>query len=86
MQQNKWILAGSLPEKNMANVSVIDDYVALLFARGIIKIRARGNKYRLRADLKEELAFVYQQGLSGVATSAGAPALKQGQVQAQDGG
>lgn len=75
-------------EKKMMNVvqdvGGIDDYVALLFARGIIKIRASGNKYRSRPDLKEELAFVYQQRLSGVVTSARGPALKQGQVQAQD--
>lgn len=57
------------------NLIVIDDFVALLFAQGIIKIRASGNKYRLRPDLKEELAFVYQQRLSGVVTSAGGPAL-----------
>lgn len=69
---------------NVQNVGVIDDYVALLFARGIIKIRASGNKYRLRTDLKEESAFVSQQRLSGVVPSAGGPALERGQVQAQD--
>lgn len=72
----------------MANVvqkaSVIDGYRALLFARGIIKIRANGNKYRQRPNLKEKLAFVYQQRLSGVVTSARGPALEGGQVQAHD--
>lgn len=72
----------------MANVvqkvGVIDGYIAHLFARGIIKIRAIGNKYRQRQNLKEKLAFVYQQRLSEVVTSARGPALERGQVQAHD--
>lgn len=46
--------------------------MAVLFALGIIKFRANSNKYHLKLDLKGELAFVYQQRLSGVLTSIGA--------------
>lgn len=43
--------------------------MAIVFALGIIKFRANSHKYHLKLDLKGELAFVYQQRLSGVSTS-----------------
>lgn len=51
------------------NISVIDGYMAIVFALGIIKFRVNSHKYHLKLDLKGELAFVYQQRLSGVSTS-----------------
>lgn len=46
--------------------------MAIVFALGIIKFRANGNKYHLKPDLKGALEFVYQHSLSGVATPIGA--------------
>lgn len=54
------------------NISVIDGYMVVAFALGIINFRANSNKYHLKLDLKGELAFVHQQRLSEVATSIGA--------------
>lgn len=59
-------------ENIVQNISVIDGNMVIVFAMGIIKFRANSNKYHLKLDLKGELAFVYQQRLSGVATSIGA--------------
>ena len=54
------------------NISVIDGYMVIVLALGIITFRANGNKYHLRLDLKGEPAFVHQQRLSEVATFTGA--------------
>lgn len=59
-------------ENIVQNIRVIDGYTVIVFALGIIKFRANSNKYHLELDLKGELAFVYQQRLSGVVTSIGA--------------
>lgn len=64
------------PQVRAANIvqtiSVIDGYMVIVFALGIIKFKANSNKYHLKLDFKAELGFVYQQRLSGVVTSIGA--------------
>lgn len=52
----------------MQNINVIDGYMVIVFAMGIIKVWANGNKYYMKLDLKGERAFVYQRRLSGVMT------------------
>ena len=59
-------------ENIVQNISVIDGYTVIAFALGIIIFRANSDTYRLKLDLKGEQGFVYQRGLSGVATSNGA--------------
>lgn len=46
--------------------------MVIVFALGIIQFKANSNKYHLKLELKGELAFVYQQRLSGVLTCIGA--------------
>lgn len=59
-------IAPQVKAKNIVqNVSVIDGYMVIVFALGIIKFRANSHKYHLKLDLKGELAFVHQQRLSG---------------------
>lgn len=51
--------------------------MVIVLALGIITLRANGNKYPLRLDLKAERAFIYQQRLSGVKAFTGAVLQKQ---------